>query len=230
MEKPILFSTAMVQAILEDRKTQTRRVVKPQPVMYDFGPGGISLAWVSPTTVDGYDAVGVNRVQETPGYLKCPYGKPGDILWVRETWKYYEKAVGKGESFHIKKFLAYKADEDNNNIQKSCEWFEGKWHPSIHMPREVARLFLTVKSIRVERLQDITEEDAKAEGIKSYWSKPHENDSPFIGAAKEMGADLCFTRREAFQQLWDFLNAKRGYGWDTNPWVWVIEFERKVAQ
>ncbi len=101
-----------------------------------------------------------------------------------------------------------------------------RWKSSHFMPRSAARLFLKVKSIRVERLQDITEEDARREGIKSYWAEPHRDVAPFIGTAKEIGEDLCSTRREAFQQLWDFLNSKRGYGWDLNPWVWVIEFER----
>jgi hypothetical protein len=94
------------------------------------------------------------------------------------------------------------------------------------MPREAARIFLRVTDVRVERVQDISEEDAKAEGIVSYWAEPHRDDAPFIGAAKELGADLCLTRREAFQQLWNHINAKRGYGWDTNPWVWVYTFER----
>lgn len=199
MEHPIIFSGPMVQAILEGSKTQTRRVIKQQP----------------PKVFNGYNVYPAKC--ENPEYgrvaseidmwtFKCPYGKPGDTLWVRETWKYYEKAIGKGASFCIKKFLAYKADEENDNVQKSSEWFEGKWHPSIHMPRTAARIFLQVKDIRVERLQDISNEDIRAEG------------------AAEFG---CTTHRLNFQLLWDSINAKRGYGWDINPWVYVIEFKRK---
>ena len=85
------------------------------------------------------------------------------------------------------------------------------------MPKESARIWLEVTNVRVERVQEISEEDAKAEGIRSYWAEPHRNDPPFIGAAKELGKDLCSTRTKAFSQIWDGLNAKRGYGWDTNP-------------
>jgi len=83
---------------------------------------------------------------------------------------------------------------------------------------------LEVKNVRAERLPEITEEDAGKEGITSYWADPHKDTPPFIGAAKELGTDLCFTRREAFQQLWNSIYLKRGYPWESNPWVWVIDF------
>jgi hypothetical protein len=195
--KPILFSVPMVQAIQDDRKTQTRRVIKNKYFLQWTGEDGFTDDFI-----------------KDPDNLwaeQCPYGKPGDILWVRETWKNYEKAVGYGESFRIKNFLAYKADQNNDNIQKSSEWYEGKWKPSIFMPREAARIFLKVTNVRVERLQEITVEDAHKEGCYCLY----ESAIPYQSLAGK-----------SFQSIWESLNKKRGFGWDTNPWVWVIEFEK----
>lgn len=235
MEKPILFSTPMVQAILAERKTMTRRVIKgangKPPTgkwMGEIIPGGnwcsnprTDLSWTGFYTENNVFYVdGEKRIDGI--YCKCQY-RPGDILWVRETWCNINKPEYPPEYYYLADCLQPWIEDYNPN-----EW---KWKPSIHMPRTAARLFLKVTNIRVERLQDITEEDAMAEGIAGYWAEPHKDVPPFIGVAKEAGADLCRTRRKAFQQLWDSLNAKRGYGWDMNPWVWVIEFERvKVAQ
>jgi len=187
-ERPILFSTEMVKAILEGRKSQTRRVIKPQPTMHDFGEHK-SLAWEKPFTKHGYLAIGVERVRECPSCLRCSYVQPGDTLWVRETWAQ--------ENVNYKDIFIYKADGwDRSGL---------KWKPSIHMPRKAARIFLEVKSMRVERLQDITEEDALAEGIVPYDT---------------------YTAKRLFMNLWNTLNSKRGFIWASNPWVWVIEFER----
>lgn len=194
-ERPILFSTAMVQAILEGRKTQTRRVIKPQPEgqpMYCYA---------------GSDRRDHNKWLHG-GKRYTPPCHGDDILWVRETWR----ATGV-----ISEPYAYKADEEILYLigeEGQTLSLMYKWRPSIHMPREACRLRLRVKNVRVERLQDITEEDAKAEGC-------HErllNDG-----WKNTGK---LTARDDFIMLWEYLNAKRGYGWDTNPWVWVIEFER----
>ena len=184
--KPIIFSTPMVQAILDGKKTQTRRVIKPQPdgeikanIPYEF-----------------YGTKTERIFTDTKAYLApCSVG---DILWVRETWA---KRVYSDNRYY------YKADDNLGAIFNR----EGdKWRPSIFMPREAARLFLRVKNVRVERLQDITEEDAIAEGM----SKTLVDGVVFISA------------KGNFHVFWDSLNIKRGYGWDTNPWVWVIEFER----
>lgn len=180
MEKPILFSTEMVRAILEGRKSQTRRVIKPQPdgeikanIPYEF-----------------YGTKTERIFTDTKAYLApCSVG---DILWVRETW-------AKDDTYY------YKADG-------SCGSRCGKWKPSIHMPKEAARIWLEVTDVRVERLQEITEEDARAEGA--------------LPTREERGYNCC---RDEFITLWDSINSKRGYGWDTNPWVWVIEFERIAA-
>jgi hypothetical protein len=181
--KPILFSTAMVHAILAGRKTQTRRVVKPTDVI----SGSPNSPLVMPTVV------------------KSPH-KAGDILWVRETWGIHEcekcmvgiPALGGVCTCEY----VYKAD---------YQWPElVRWKPSIHMPREAARLFLRVTDVRAQRVQDISEEDATAEGCYCLYE-----------------AAIPFQRLDgqSFQALWDSINAKRGYGWDTNPFIWAYTFE-----
>ena len=134
-------------------------------------------------------------------YFKCPY-KPGDILWVRETWCTHEDMADVFEN-QLRPGYYYKANEIGKEWVNDREIV--KWRPSIFMPREAARLFLKVKTVRVERLQDITAHDAIREGMESV---------------------MPFDTVDEFKELWDNLNAKRGYGWDTNPWVWVYEFEK----
>lgn len=188
MEKPILFSTEMVRAILKGQKTQTRRVIKPQP------PDGVGRIrgpeLYEPAKVDrngelvpGEPVYGVYDDWGEWG-AKFPYGQPGDVLWVRETW------CNAGVFGYV-----YRATD---SLPVSVK---GGWRPSIHMPREAARLFLLIKNVRVERLQDITEEDARAEGA--------------------IGIEPI----SVFMNLWNSINGKR-YPWESNPWVWVIEFER----
>jgi hypothetical protein len=177
--KPILFSTSMVQAILDGRKTQTRRVVNPQPDRFFEvcdTPGNYHL----------YDVEwGLGRIY--------PKYQVGDILWVRETWS-------KDENGEYVYRANYGTTEDDSFPPSMF-----KWRPSIHMPREAARIFLRVTNVRVERVQDITAHDAIREGMES---------------------EIPFDTVDEFKELWNNLNAKRGYGWDTNPWVWVVKFER----
>lgn len=200
--KPILFSTPMVQAILDGRKTQTRRIIKPQPAKE-----ATQFERFIETVDCGLEA----RFGSKNSSAVCdrkPQYKPGDILWVRETFcevPYEHNHVPiKGGHITIPKY-AYKADSERD--------YTGIWKPSIHMPREAARIFLRVKTVRVERLQDITEEDARAEGCSTKIL----NDG-----WKNIGT---LTARDEFITLWEHLNAKRGLGWDRNPWVWVVEFE-----
>lgn len=196
-EKPILFNTEMVRAILEGRKTQTRRVIKP---IYNkdynrFSRMSIFSAikkfdpWWHGVDYDG--GIFVNDPIEQPRY------QPGDILWVRETWQLLPS--GFIERPPEMKYI-YKATHE---LSDEC----AKWRPSIHMSREAARIFLRVTDVRAERLRDITISDCIAEGIP----KVHGMRSEIINW---------------YNELWDTLNAKRGYGWDTNPWVWVITFEK----
>lgn len=174
MEKPILFNTKMVQAILEGRKTQTRRLVKPIKSHY---------------VMDGKPT-------------NNPPCNPGDILWVRETWK--QATTGTAGPGLID-FYLYKADEPQDTTGMMVE---DCWHPSIHMPRKAARIFLRVKEVRLERLHEIMD-------------APPGSDNPIVGEGCTYGFE--------FIAIWDnTINpAKRSlYGWNANPWVWVIEFER----
>lgn len=191
-ERPILFSGPMVRAIMDGRKTMTRRVVKPQPEMVFDGE---SLS-------DG-NAYG-GWEPKLPPWSKWPY-QLGDTLWVRETW---QGAVDGDEPLYG---IIYRASWNANEPafkrdDRAEKYFTGvsKWRPSIHMPRWASRITLEVTGVRVERLQDITEHDAIGEGVIS--------------------SDYDKTYRYAFSVLWDSINAKRGYGWAANPWVWVIEF------
>lgn len=187
---PILFNTDMVRAILDGRKTVTRRVIKPQPI-YNIHDGfnwkGYAYGNSLPPSVEG-----------AAYNFQCaaPY-QPGDILYVRETWCLrYD-----GEKYF------YKADKNTPREEKRLiDYDHVSWHPSIHMPKEAARIWLKVTDVRVERLQDITEEQAEKEGCNDYTST---------------ALGLCY--------LWDSTLKKSDfdrYSWDTNPWVWVIEFER----
>lgn len=195
--KPILFNTEMVRAILDGRKTCTRRIVKdgiPDDAMWGytaFTPKGyISCRGIY---ADGYGE----------GFYKLPY-QPEDILYVRETWHRYTKRVGKGEGCHLEEHYGYKASIANS------EDAEEPWKPSIHMPKEAARIWLKVTNVRVERLQDMTDDDAEAEGCFDYTSTA-------LG----------------FPDVWDSTIKKSDldrYGWDANPWVFVIEFERCEPQ
>lgn len=195
----------MVRAILEGRKTQTRRVVKPQPTHFNFlkfpSNGSDLRQW--PITPHGDN-------------LPCPYGKPGDGLWVREAWR---KSVSQYESVY------YRADEEYNTGK---EW---GWKPSIHMPRWASRITLEIVSVRVERLQDITMESVVSEGIGFHISNlGARNSSPTRLYEAFPDREGGYTNaKEAFGALWDSINRKK-YPWESNPWVWVIEFIHKEAQ
>jgi hypothetical protein len=204
--KPIIFSTPMVQAILDGKKTQTRRVIKPQPdgeikanIPYEF-----------------YGTKTERIFTDTKAYLApCSVG---DILWVRETWCTHEDMADVFEN-QLRPGYYYKANEIGKEWVNDREIV--KWRPSIHMPREAARIFLRATNVRVERLQEITEEDAIAEGV----GDPYDYQSPeYYDQPHMRGLEI---NKSAFAGLWDSLNEKRGYGWRTNPWIWVIEFERE---
>lgn len=226
-ERPILFSAEMVRALLDGRKTQTRRVVKPQPIERN----GQTLSGRHPCTIEKLYPEIRNR-----------YGQPGDRLWVREAWR-----VGAWDNYEIAMAIDYLADNyareewlivpdtmqdqfyrlreqsiDDAIGKKFFRDYHGDFHwskgdspcrgrPSIHMPRWASRIMLEITNVRVERAQEISEADAKAEGVE-----------PSI-----VGSDFQDIQyRAGFQTLWDSINAKRGYGWEANPWVWVVEFKR----
>lgn len=208
IERPILFSSPMVRALLDGTKTQTRRVVKMPPswdciVYADWGNG-----WWPYRSDDG----------ESPNYdnneipLNCPYGQPGDCLWVRETFCLDDNGH---EEWPIFRADGAKLPE------RPATRKPARWTPSIHMPRRASRILLEITGVRVERLQDISEADAIAEGVE-----PHEvRQFAMYGLNAEERADI---RRQAavgpYRGLWGSINGAGS--WDANPWVWVIEFKR----
>lgn len=193
--RPILYKTEMVKAILAGSKTQTRRTRGLEDI------NGLP---------DSYKLTGTNIYNDTlfayfrdniTGWLdeiKCPFGIPGDELWVKET---YMIVTG----FPTNK-IYYKADDPDLRLYP-----EGKWKSSLFMKREYSRIQLKIKSIGVERVQDISEGDAMAEGVKPNNAYV---DKYFI------------TPKKAFENLWNSINAKKNMGWNKNPWLWKIEFER----
>ncbi|MQU04842.1 hypothetical protein [Pseudomonas helleri] len=207
-ERPILFLAPMVRAILEGRKTVTRRSVKATKahangfMMLDHGKG-----W-RPYNAFG-DFASDHEGMEYP--IACPYGKPGDRLWARETCfinDYREASVPEQERANYD--IHYRADGITD--------FEGeeeliRWRPSIHMPRWASRILLEVTDVRVERLQDITEEQALAEGIKK-----HSDGGYHVEDGKHYSDSLV----ESFACLWSSV----GGDWDANPWVWCVSFKR----
>lgn len=188
--KPILFNTTMVRAILKDRKTQTRRLVKRLPLAEPWFTVEDGKPMMCDENGDWYPAERFSVVQ------------PGDILWVRETWA---KDVGR---------YMYRANySDTEKFYMNGQEIRMTWHPSIHMPKEAARIYLQVTSVRMQRLQEITSGEAVSEGIKSNLSSPSE------------AADALI----AFEELWNSTVKpadQHRYGWSANPWVWVIGFVR----
>lgn len=222
MERPILFSTPMVQAILAGRKTQTRRVVKLQALVMDNG-------FINTTAMTETHWRKMNKtLPESVGVtFFCPYGQPGDTLWVRETWAWSCDAnltTKTCPQYTCDKCKYYLLDYKANAGQ---DWVNDreivKWKPSIHMPRQASRISLLVKSIRVERLQDITEEDAKAEGFTSLLCSCK---GQAYACTDCMNTGVLEPAELGFMETWEAIYNKRGYGWEVNPWVWVIEFER----
>ena len=206
--KPILFNTEMVRAILDGRKTCTRRLVKPQPDEKHTYP----LGFVTDSTEKkemGCFGFGIGEYGGSIQYAKPPY-QPGDILYVRETWK-------KAPNGYY-----YYEDWQKDDIADVT-----KWKPSIHMPKEAARIWLKVTDVRVERLQSITIEGAIREGAEGV-KCPHTNVGAF-GCTDCMDTGWIEPPQFEFMQIWDSTIKKSDlnrYGWDANPWVWVIEFER----
>ncbi|PKO03060.1 MAG: hypothetical protein CVU43_04575 [Chloroflexi bacterium HGW-Chloroflexi-5] len=216
-ERPILFSGEMVRAILEGRKTQTRRVIKPQP-SWRY-PGNYERSYTMSFIRGVWCAtVGFGMAQEGYRFFNCPYEK-GMMLWVREaylpdppadgTW---DDVVYMGCKNAPLSMIPEKFRNQSHCLYKSTwKGLDLIWKPSIHMPRWASRILLEVVSVRVERVQDISLKDINAEGTP-YTLDP---------AKRPYG-----TRHEQFQRLWDSINEKRGLPWESNPWVWVIEFKK----
>ena len=205
-ERPIIFNSDMVRAILDGRKTQTRRIVKPQPTVEIKYREYLAV-------VDGKK-------------IKCPYGAPGDRLWVREAFCVVDDREFSGDvdeapegavwvdyratPRYAPPDVAYPAGWENDPIDAE----HLTWRPSIHMPRWASRITLEITNVRVERLQEISEEDCLAEGMR-----------PFDPTSKldQVFSDL--TPQDKFSALWDSINGKRA-PWESNPWCWVTEFKK----
>jgi hypothetical protein len=187
-ERPILFSAPMVRALLDGRKTMTRRVLNKQP------------------DPDGLSRLADQRVwhdTSARAYL-CPYGQPGDLLWVRESWAARLDQDHLSPSQLPRGTVGYWADGPGKCCNTGCAGAAGRVRAAMHMPRWASRILLEITSVRVERLHEISNEDAFAEGI----NRPIDARYPV----------------DEFRALWDSISAARGFGWDVNPWVWVVEF------
>ena len=196
-ERPILFSAPMVREILEDRKTVTRRVIKPNPQKYEM-PDGWGLSW---KTKCGGGSEWMIKY--------CPYGFPGDRLWVKETWHCDDYSAAQ-DIMNIRIGVYYRSSEEHPEIFP-------KWKPSIFMPRWASRITLEITDVKVERLQEISEEDAIKEGAKlENWNLNY-----LYGIAIPTEES---THVKGFANLWDSINKKNP--WSSNPWVWVISFRR----
>lgn len=241
-ERPILFSAPMVRAILEGRKTQTRRIVKPQPEVRNMNLGYSEIPMLT------------FKRKASPGYwlwpnateqiiAECPHGKPGDRLYVRETWSHTGTGVWsvRDAQSALDGRVIYAATDP-----APCK---GCWFPSIHMPRIFSRITLELTDVRVERLNDISEEDAKAEGCEESWSSPHWSGyirgrnnhklrvshgcgqdgksppNPELEQPEYVPAELLSSAKEHFSGVWFSINGSGPNSWSANPWVWVESFK-----
>lgn len=273
--KPILFNTEMIRAILDGRKSCTRRIVKPQPqsrLCYTFaGCNCGTWGYPSKTAYENWGDEYKLPEDITDEELKRRWNPPyhtDDILYVRETWRvgawdilnqmiafdYKDGTCGELTYIHDRDLFERLVNQSRNDArQAKCEyngvdfvWEKGKspcrWHPSIHMPKEAARIWLNVTDVRVERLQEITESGAKAEGIRGYtkdgnlykyavtddwWIDYHNKHKEIVTGT--WWQDMPRTAKDAFSYLWNSTIKKSDldlYGWNANPWVWTIEYER----
>lgn len=214
-EKPILFSSEMVRAVLDGRKTQTRRVMKPQPVYENDWWWYDDLSFLLDSDMQDY------LFHNVYGSKGSPYGSvygdgTSDTLWVRETWQAQTPA---GNWWH-----EMKGEKElyNWTVIDKATWNGNpppKWIPSIFMPRWASRITLNVVDVRVERLQDTTQGDVMSEGV------PLPDDAMMTKLDPIQPVLFHKQLQREWVKLWDSINLKRGFGWDTNPWVWVVEFE-----
>lgn len=218
--KPILFNTEMVRAILEGRKSCTRRIVKPQQLigmLPDKCKNGAPEEFLKEKKLMFKPYCDMTGIELINTAYKAPY-QPGDILYVRETWEHFECCCCEGDEHRN----CYR-EPQQSVLNKSCGCYmyratdeiygDARWHPSIHMPKEAARIWLKVTDVKVERLQNIDGKGCVKEGIE---------EEPL----KHVGEDFV---KGMFHDLWDSTINKSDidrYGWGANPWVWVIEFER----
>lgn len=180
-DRPIIFSGAMVRAILDGTKTQTRRVIRLGRGVSILGDGNLAQR-------DDH---------------RCPYGEPGDRLWVKETHQIRQRVIGSRLTARTETWVNYRADAENVE----------RWRPSIYMPRWASRITLELTDVRVQRVQSISEEDARAEG------------APALAEGVDDAAAFGLRHTVGFARLWDSINLDRA-PWAANPWVWALTFKR----
>ncbi len=225
-ERPILFTGPMVRAILEGRKTQTRRPVTSLN-------GHRELVYDGPIIITPQEALTWRpKLAEIFGPVACPFGQAGDRLWVRETFVLENTddpppgvptdIAGSEAEFGMFLFPHYRATEPEPHIVPSDlgDPYDDRtrWSPAIFMPRWASRITLEITNVRIQRVQDITYDDCRAEGIHVLT----------IDRLVNIGCGRWPLHRQEFYRLWDDVYAKGGYGWDKNPWVWVVEFRRLI--
>lgn len=242
-QRPILFSTPMVKATLEGRKKMTRRIIKSK---HESGMFQVSTAKYEPYFPGYYHKKSIQSLDWDErtvdgGDVLCPYGKIGDIIWVRETWRIIGWSWRKGyfiiqykdgttkrieddiDDLHAERWIkqctddaiaAGRASDDITGEILNCQPDDFRWRPSIFMPKEACRIFLRITDIWIEQLQDISEDDAIKEGII---------DRTPLGYTAT-GLDQSETAKDAFKYLWESINDPES--WNNNPWTWVINFER----
>lgn len=222
---PILFNTEMVQAILQGRKTQTRRVIKadiPEKATF-IGCTESKEKGVGFYFSDGTTGIMQGFYPSLLDDLYCPYGQVGDVLWVRENfysiesenhWSVYQMVMCKSKIF-------YAADIQNPETIRPLH--RGKNRPSIHMPKKFARIFLQITDVRIERLNDISDKDSISEGIKT--DNCEGKDCYYFYPSNDLRDDSYLdSPKTSFYSLWNSINGEKA--WALNPWVWVVEFER----
>ena len=216
-ERGMIFNGEMVRAILDGRKTQTRRIVNPQPELTT----GSGFSWKGCLYGSGSNDRETNR---NFAHIKCPFGKPGDRIWVRETYQgplfdyeHMESYLEDSSKFEKPDFCIYRADgKPAPEFYDADDNLHCGWRPSIHMPRWASRIKMEITDVRVERLNDISQEDAQAEGMELTGWRPTYSDP-------DSGGD-CQTPYDNFAELWESIYGEGS--WQANPWVWVIEFKR----
>lgn len=219
--KHIFFSGAMVRAILAGHKTQTRRLrnldeINKEPDVWHF------------CSLNGYGNAVFTKDERAYTEIKNPYGDAGENLWVRETWQKWENG-GRQVAYAADLAcweVAFGESEPSGVFDDGFRLATdpGRWKPSIHMPRWASRLNLEITNIRVERVQDISEADAIAEGIQVLPLQSESDPSAWYQSAPGIHQER--SAKASYRSLWDSINSKRGFGWDKNPWVWAITFKR----
>lgn len=226
-EHPILFSAPMIRALLDGSKTQTRRICKSQPYSNGFHFDGHDILchndYLPPSAMlmDYREGGEIYTTSDMEGWgFCCPYGQPGDKLWVRETFIHIDDEGDKFDGMGSQTYYAA-----SGNFEDNTRWLRErglKWKPSIHMPRAASRILLEVVSVRVEQLQEISEADALAEGIDTDRMLERQDSYDIICAGTSAAGRA--TPQSMFGELWESINGAGS--WDANLFVWVVEFKR----